>query len=168
MIEVAEHKAEPVRVSTSSYASYVVREVMRSNAWWIMLLILVAAVASLFDYRYILVAFMVLLIATPMLIGLAYMRYCLDPTARYSILPKILEFDDSAMCFKIAILDDDEHVTNRLVYDMDDFESAEVSSNLLVLKFKNFKFIFFMIPESALTPAQEQLILNYYAPLEVE
>lgn len=89
--------SEPFSVSASCYARAVFR-VFAADYWmWLVLPVAACAMLAVVDVRFILVAFMALFIAIPMVMALVYFNAMLTRETRYSLISKSLVADDAGL-----------------------------------------------------------------------
>lgn len=155
---------DDIRISASSYGWYVIKEYLKNNSWWVILLIICTAIASLFDYKYILLAFMIILVVVPMIMSIVYFKYVLHPLARYSILPKSMMFDINAETIDIDIQDAEGNVTETVHYTLDDFDSLNVDSSFLALRYRESKYIYLVLPLKSLSNDVISYMVSKYIP----
>lgn len=156
---------DDIRISSGAYGRYVIGEYLKSNAWWMILLALAAAVASIYDYKFILVAFMILLIVMPMIMSFVYFKYALHPLSRYSILPKSVVLITSIDMLQIQIRDDEGNITETVTYNLNEFDTANFGSSLLAFRYRGAKYTYLIFPINIFSKSDINYLMNKYMPV---
>lgn len=158
---------DDIRVSATAYGRYVIGEFLKSNAWWIILLAVAAAVASIIDYKFILVAFMIILIVVPMIMSFVYFKYALHPLSRYSILPKSIAFSPDNETLTLEIHDADGNIIETVRYNLADFDGVNFSTSIVAFRYRSTKYIYLILPTNSFSKSDISYLMNKFMPVPV-
>lgn len=158
---------DDIRVSATAYGRYVIGEFLKSNAWWMILLAVAAAVASIIDYKFILVAFMIILIVVPMIMSFVYFKYALHPLSRYSILPKSIAFSSDNETLTLEIHDADGNIIETVCYNLADFDGVNFSTSIVAFRYRSTKYIYLILTTNAFSKSDISYLMNKFMPVPV-
>lgn len=128
------------------------------------LLLVVASVAAIYDYKFILVAFMIVLIVLPMIMSFVYFKYALHPLSRYSILPKVIEFDSREEALALHILDVDDNITEFVRYKLSDFDAVSFGSSNVSFRYRLSRYTYLILPVKAFSQSEIEYLMNRFMP----
>ena len=93
------------------------------------------------DVRWLIVAMMVMFVAIPMVLSLAYINYALSMEARWSLLEKSLALTDGGILLEFT----DQRMHDRVVR-WDEVSDVKVVGEAFLVMLKVRRFTFLMIP----------------------
>ena len=138
-------KLKDFSVSNSKYCYLLMREYFLVN-WWIYCIPLIACIlAGLFDFRFILVALMIMFILIPMALYFVYVTYGLLPENRYSIMKKNAIVNEKGIELHLS----EEYVknTNKHIFiSWTTIEKIKITNHFMLIFFKTGKFRFLVVP----------------------
>lgn len=138
---------DPYRVPAGDYLRQLARMYLRARwAWFLAPLLLCSALAVwLADVRWFIVAMMLLFVAIPMVLSLAYINYALSMEARWALLEKSLTLNDDGILLHFT----DQRMHDRLI-SWDEVSEVKVAGEAFLVMLKVRRFTFLMIPFSAI------------------
>ena len=122
--------------------------------WWAYVLpVVVCAILSFVDIRFLLVALMAVFVIIPMVLFLVYVAYGMDPVNRYNVMKKTLAADGSGITL---IIDEEYGMKNPVVkMEWNAIKSRRASSGCVVLCFNLSRSSFLAIPVEAFKDEQD-------------
>ena len=138
---------KPYRVDAGDYLRRLAVMYLRARWPWLLtpLLLCGAMAIGLADVRWFIVAMMVLFVAIPMVLSLAYINYALSMEARWSLLEKSLTVNDDGILLQFT----DERMHARLVC-WNEVRNVEIAGEAFLVMLKVRRFTFLMIPFTAI------------------
>ena len=138
-----QYQLVPYRVAASDYLRQLARMYFRARWPWLVapLLVCGALAVWLADVRWFIVAMMVLFVAIPMVLSLAYINYALSMEARWSLLEKSLTLTDDGILLQFT----DERMHDRLIR-WNEVSGIKVAGESFLVMLNVRRFTFLMIP----------------------
>lgn len=130
-------------VPTSHYLRQLGRLYLRDRWPWLVAPFVLCGIlsAALSDVRWVIVGLMILFIAIPMILALAYINYALSMEARWSVLSKTLTLDNDGLLLQF----EDDRMHDRLI-PWHEISGIKVGGEAFLVMLKVRHYTFLMIP----------------------
>lgn len=137
-------------VTSSQYLRQLGRMYLRDRWPWLAAPVLLcgAMAAAWADVRWLVVGLMLLFVAIPMVLALAYINYALSLEARWSLLNKELTITDQGLMLQF----EDQRLHDRLIT-WSEVNRVEVGGNAFLVMLSVRRYTFLMIPFTAIEQA---------------
>ncbi len=141
-------KLKEFGISSGKWCYLLMREYFIVN-WWLYCIPLVACVvAGFFDFRFILVALMILFLLIPMALYFVYVSYGLLPENRYSIIKKHAIIDEKG--FELHVREEYAKNNSRdIAIAWESIDKIKISGDFVLIFYKSGKFRFLVIPNDS-------------------
>ncbi|MBR1883255.1 MAG: hypothetical protein IJ808_09675 [Muribaculaceae bacterium] len=141
---------EKSAVLASTYIKALSIKMLR-QAWWALFLlaVLCVSVALVADARWALACLLLIMVATPMLLSLAYINYALSMEARWSLLEKRITIQDDGLLMQFS----HPRMHDKLIA-WNEIRRWDASCGCLLLELKVRQFTFLMIPFTSIEASQ--------------
>ena len=141
-------KLKEFGISSGKWCYLLMREYFIVN-WWLYCIPLVACiVAGFFDFRFILVALMLLFLLIPVALYFVYVTYGLLPENRYSIMKKYATIDEKGVELHVS----EEHAKNNsrvIAISWGSIDKIKISRDFVLIFYKSGKFRFLVVPNDS-------------------
>ena len=146
-------------IPSGRYMRHLFLMFLADNWLWMVLPVAICAMLAIWiDVRFIIVAFMVLFIAIPMILSLLYFYYGFSHEARWSIMEKTIAIDPEGATLTFT----DERMKQHVIR-WDDVREIIIKNDALLLMLKGKRYTCLMMPSSVVNPDVAQALRQLVA-----
>ena len=141
-------KLKDFSVSNGKYSYLLLREYFIARWWMYCIPLVTCTLAGIFDFRFILVALIILFMLLPMAIYLVYVIYGLLPENRYSIMNKNAIVDEKGIELNLK----EEYLKNtnkHIVISWEEIEKIKISRHFVLIFLRSGKFRILVVPNES-------------------